>query len=89
MCNSPDQPTTHIQKALSAIKNRLTFLGFDIQDERFDWHTHNFTNEELYQNIVGDRLYDLLHNDTKDNTARLASLYRTYSLICGAIMGIK
>lgn len=73
--------SNNIQKALSTIKSRLTFLGFDIQDERFDWHTHNFTNEELYQNIVGDRLYDLLHNDTKDNTERLASLYRTYSLI--------
>lgn len=71
-----------INSALKRMHRWLTDNGFDMQDDRFNWRMHNFTNRELYDNILDGNYWELTsHSATSDSAERVASLYRTYSLI--------
>lgn len=61
--------------------------GYDINDDRFNWRIHNFTTREWYKNITDAySLNNLLKQGGKEDVVeRMASLYRTYDLICNLI----
>ena len=72
----------NLEREISKIAKWLKEHNFDLQDGRFNWREHNFTTQELYMNIVGERLPDLLkHGGDAGTVERMASLYNTYNLI--------
>ena len=58
-------------------------MNYDLQSEDLNWRTHNFTNYELYLNILDGNVNNLINRSTNVKAAmeRLKSLYRVYNLI--------
>ena len=76
---------------VNTIAEMLKSVNVDVAtDPACDWHTHNFTVEELYNNIVFGRNLTTEKGRanrqfTQKETELLKSLYRTYSLIADII----
>lgn len=76
---------------VNEIAEMLKQVNVDVAtDPACDWHTHNFTVEELYDNIVFGRNLTTEKGKanrkfTQKETDILKSLYRTYSLIADII----
>jgi hypothetical protein len=71
-----------INTELKIIARRLKDFNIDLSSDELNWRMHNFTNKELYMNILNGDVYDLSQKGSDVYTKeRLKSLYRTYNLI--------